>query len=36
MASEQTNWWAETHGGDERARIAYFSMEFGIEESLPI
>src|SRR3954463_15112758 len=36
MQSEQTSWWAETHGGDERARIAYFSMEFGIEESLPI
>src|SRR3954453_19567455 len=29
-------WWTETHRENENARIAYFSMEFGIEESLPI
>src|SRR5436190_5315042 len=36
MKSDRTTWWTETHGGNESARIAYFSMEFGIEESLPI
>src|SRR6478672_3736047 len=37
MHGEQSTWWNETHDDtDENARIAYFSMEFGIEESLPI
>ena len=37
MHGEQSTWWNETHDdADESARIAYFSMEFGIEESLPI
>ena len=37
MHGEQSTWWSETHDdADESARIAYFSMEFGIEESLPI
>jgi starch phosphorylase len=37
MQGEQSTWWNETHDdADESVRIAYFSMEFGIEESLPI
>src|SRR4051812_30205654 len=36
MQSDQSTWWTETHGSNESARIAYFSMEFGIEEQLPI
>src|SRR6478736_10230748 len=37
MQGEQSTWWNETHDdADASARIAYFSMEFGIEESLPI
>src|SRR6478735_12522154 len=37
MHGEQSTWWHETHDDtDESVRIAYFSMEFGIEESLPI
>src|SRR6478672_7020968 len=37
MHGEQSTWWNETHDDtDESVRIAYFSMEFGIEESLPI
>src|SRR3954466_8787402 len=30
------NWWRGTQLGNEGTRIAYFSMEFGIEEQLPI
>src|SRR6185312_6621820 len=30
-----TTWWQRAQGGTD-ARIAYFSMEFGVEESLPI
>src|SRR5438105_466619 len=29
------DWWHEAHAS-EKATVAYFSMEFGIEESLPI
>src|SRR6188472_4458426 len=37
MRGEQSTWWSETHDdADTSIRIAYFSMEFGIEESLPI
>src|SRR6476469_5095554 len=37
MHGAQSTWWHETHDGtDESVRIAYFSVEFGIEESLPI
>src|SRR6476646_1040724 len=36
MQGEQSTWWNETHDdADTSARIAYFSMEFGIEWSLP-
>ena len=30
------NWFTETYGGPEALRIAYFSAEFGINESVPI
>ncbi|MBV8952066.1 MAG: alpha-glucan family phosphorylase [Actinobacteria bacterium] len=37
MSSTQTStWWAETHGQDENVRVAYFSMEFGINTQLAI
>jgi starch phosphorylase len=29
------SWWEDTHG-DERMLVAYFSMEFGVDEGLPI
>ncbi len=29
-------WWADTHAGDSDVRVAYFSMEFGLEARLPI
>jgi starch phosphorylase len=35
MAGEST-WYRKTHGPVERPRIAYFSMEFGLTECLPI
>src|SRR5438445_2649325 len=31
-----TTWFAETYGADSLCRIAYFSAEFGIHESIPI
>jgi starch phosphorylase len=32
-----TTWWERAHGDDARdLLVAYFSMEFGVEESLPI
>ena len=35
--SEATTWWQRAHGGDERELlVAYFSMEFGLHERLPI
>jgi len=35
--SEATTWWQRAHGSDERELlIAYFSMEFGLHERLPI
>ncbi|HEY2327634.1 MAG TPA: alpha-glucan family phosphorylase [Gaiellaceae bacterium] len=30
-----TSWWAKEHGGDD-VRVAYFSMEFGLDARLPI
>src|SRR3954451_16300697 len=36
MNSLQDTWWTTRHGGDQRTRVAYFSMELGLEESLPI
>src|SRR6266576_340109 len=33
--TETTTWWQRAHA-ESGARIAYFSMEFGIEEQLPI
>src|SRR5438105_15951747 len=36
MQTDGITWWTQAHGAEENARIAYFSMEFGIEESLPI
>ncbi len=32
----QPGWYAETHGGSALKHIAYFSMEFGLGEALPI
>ncbi len=29
-------WYRETYGEDDRCRIAYFSAEFGIHESIPV
>ena len=35
--SEATTWWQRAHGNDERELlVAYFSMEFGLHERLPI
>ena len=35
--SAATTWWQRAHGGDERELlVAYFSMEFGLHERLPI
>ncbi|HEX3805524.1 MAG TPA: alpha-glucan family phosphorylase [Gaiellaceae bacterium] len=34
--NETTTWWSHEHGGDADVLVAYFSMEFGIEASLPI
>jgi starch phosphorylase len=35
--SEATTWWQRAHGSDERELlVAYFSMEFGLHERLPI
>src|SRR6478752_988031 len=36
-AHETTTWWSEHHGADAPGlRVAYFSMEFGLSEDLPI
>ena len=29
-------WFGQSHGADSAARVAYFSMEFGIHESVPV
>ena len=29
-------WWSQEHGADDDLRVAYFSMEFGLEARLPI
>src|SRR5688572_29386771 len=35
--SDATTWWRRAHGSDERELlVAYFSMEFGLHERLPI
>jgi glycogen phosphorylase len=35
--SDATTWWQRAHGSDERPLlVAYFSMEFGLHERLPI
>ena len=31
-----TTWWERSHGDARECRVAYFSMEFGVDESLPI
>src|SRR5207302_9520483 len=31
-----STWFQETYGDDNLCRVAYFSMEFGIHESIPI
>ena len=37
QTSAATTWWQRAHGGDERELlVAYFSMEFGLHERLPI
>src|SRR3954451_22769822 len=40
MSSDSTTtaatWWRRAHGDERDLLVAYFSMEFGIEESLPI
>ncbi|HEY5295308.1 MAG TPA: alpha-glucan family phosphorylase [Gaiellaceae bacterium] len=37
MGTDTTTWWRKSHGDDPRPPlVAYFSMEFGIDESLPI
>src|SRR3954447_15775186 len=36
MPEDRTTWWAENESDAADAKIAYFSMEFGIDESLPI
>lgn len=32
----EPGWWAAAHGGEEGFLAAYFSAEFGVDESLPI
>jgi glycogen phosphorylase len=34
--NETTTWWAQTHGRDSDVRVAYFSMEFGLDTRLAI
>jgi glycogen phosphorylase len=37
MGTDTTTWWRQSHGDDPQPPlVAYFSMEFGLEESLPI
>ena len=33
---EEQGWFQETHGSDNKLKVAYFSAEFGLHESLPI
>jgi starch phosphorylase len=33
---DTATWWQRAHGGDEGLLVAYFSMEFGVDASLPI
>lgn len=33
---DSQGWWCKTYGGDSKPKMAYFSAEFGITESLPI
>ena len=33
---DQKGWYQEQHGDDSNLRVAYFSAEFGLHESLPI
>jgi glycogen phosphorylase len=35
-AADSVSWWERAHGGDDDLLVAYFSMEFGIHERLPI
>jgi glycogen phosphorylase len=35
-ASIRTSWWARDHGGEAGFQVAYFCMEFGIGEELPV
>ena len=30
------SWWSRSHGGEEDFLVAYFCLEFGLDESLPI
>ena len=33
---ETPSWWDREHGGEDGFLVAYFSLEFGVDESLPI
>jgi glycogen phosphorylase len=35
-ATDTATWWAQTHAGDGDVLVAYFSMEFGVDERLAI
>jgi starch phosphorylase len=35
MQSEDDSWYAKNYGAKEARRVAYFSMEYGVHESLP-
>src|SRR5689334_25446961 len=34
--TQAATWWRRAHGDERDLLVAYFSMEFGIEEQLPI
>src|SRR3954447_19452992 len=34
--NETDTWWAQAHGADGDVRVAYFSMEFGLDARLAI
>jgi len=34
--TDATTWWSENHGAGRDVLVAYFSMEFGVDASLPI
>src|SRR3954471_6534218 len=34
--NQEATWWQQTHGDDGDLRVAYFSMEFGLETRLAI